>query len=67
MMNLVNLLWKVGMEKEAIPYLEKVVKLEANNLKAWQFLFVAYSKAGVITKANEAFKKYKALEAEQKK
>lgn len=62
-MNLVSSLWKAQMEKESIPYLERVVVLQPDNKMAWQFLFVAYTKAEEMTKAKEAYDKYKALEA----
>lgn len=61
LMNLVNSLWKVELCTEAIPYLERIVKLEPDNDSAWQFLVVAYTKAGRVKEGKAALDKYKTL------
>lgn len=73
LMNLVNSLWKIELYGQAIPYLEQVVEIETENINAWQFLFVAYTKEAeregikeslrkeLITKGKEAYDKYKEL------
>lgn len=59
-MNLVNTLWKADMKIKAIPYLVKALQIDPSNISAWQFLFVAYTEAEQMDKANIAFKMYKA-------
>ena len=76
LMNLVNSLWMAGLFGQAIPYLEKAVAIEPDNVQAWQFLSVACikesarediddsTKAALIKRGTEAIKKYKELKGE---
>ena len=75
-MNIISSLFQTEHYGEAIPYLEKAKEINPGDVRVWQFLTVSYQKEiareGIdetlqreyIEKANEAYKKYKALSGE---
>ena len=64
-MNIGNAKLKMEKWEEAVPFLEKTVEMKPDNINAWEFLGVAYVRAGQTEKGKEAFDKAESLKEAQ--